>query len=186
MYVRLKTSRLGQLVRLDRRRDVDDVDLRAAAAPADSSDTGNGARASRRRRGRGSLVSAPPCCRWPRSRDRGFEQEVVDLGVALGLPDVVAPDVGAVVADEDREGRANRGSRRAAVELRHELALAGVLRITGTRWTSWLVHAADALEHLEVADREVVAAGRGHEVRRQARRSARGSGRRSARRASGR
>ena len=57
--------------------------------------------------------------------DGGFEQEVVDLGMALGVPDVVAPDVRAVVARRGpRATGVKRGSANTVVELVDELALA--------------------------------------------------------------
>src|SRR5581483_3488664 len=36
--------------------------------------------------------------------DRRFEEEMIDLGVALGLPDVGPPDVGAMIPDQDAAG----------------------------------------------------------------------------------
>ena len=72
-------------------------------------------------------------------RDRGLEQEVVDLGVALGLPDVVAPDVRAVIGDDHGErARQTAGSASAVVSCSTSSPSRGVFRITGTRWTSRL------------------------------------------------
>ena len=61
--------------------------------------------------------------------DHRLEQEVVDLGVALRLPDVVAPDVRAVVGDERprtrREARVAEDRRELLDELAPRAACCG-------------------------------------------------------------
>ena len=69
-------------------------------------------------------------------------------------------------------------------QLLHELRLARRVPDHRHEVDVLVAHARDALEHLQVADLEVVAAAR-HEVRRRGPRSAHASGRRSTRRASG-
>ena len=77
--------------------------------------------------------------------------------MALRLPDVGAPDVRAVIPDEDRERAAKARVGEGAAELRYQLGLAR--RVVDHR------HAMDvavgqppnALEHLELGDRQVIA-----------------------------
>ena len=117
-------------------------------------------------------------------RDRGLEQEVIDLGVAFGLPDVVAPDVRAVVGDDDgeriREPRVGEDLRQLLDELAPRAACCGS---PARRWTSRLPTPRMPLSISR--SRIATWSAPRRPGRRPARPTARASGRRSARRARG-
>src|SRR5437879_7884878 len=56
--------------------------------------------------------------------DRCFEQEVIHLGVPLGLPHVFSPDVRAVIGDQDGERRLEALIGECLLHLIDQLALA--------------------------------------------------------------
>jgi hypothetical protein len=92
--------------------------------------------------------------------DRGFVQEVIDLCVALRLPHVVAPDVGPMVGDEDGERALEPRIGEHRLELLDQLAFAGRVPDHRHEVEVAIGDAPDALEHLQVADLDVIAVAR--------------------------
>src|SRR5207247_6308250 len=89
--------------------------------------------------------------------DRRVEQEVVDLGVSLGLPDVVAPDVGTMVGDEDGERLLEPWIGEDAAQLLDELAFSRRVPDHRDEVRVAVGDAADGLQHLQAADPDVAA-----------------------------
>ena len=90
--------------------------------------------------------------------------------MALRLEHVGAPDVRAMVAHHDGPGGAEARVRVRGLELAHQLRLPGRVPDHGHEVDVGVRHAGDALEHLEVPDREVIRAVRGRGVTGQHRR----------------
>src|SRR5579864_1947860 len=100
------------------------------------------------------------CCSivppWSAPRDRGFEQEVIHLGVPLRFPHVATPDVRAVIGDEDGECSCETIIFQCGFDLIDELALARRVADHGNEVAVFVGQPADAFQHLELLEHDVV------------------------------